>query len=400
MYFVCVTVKKFTFHYFFNAKMTWRNTHFEYGLEPSDKKNITDNIVDLNKFTNKVLTASNETMFLNENKARLWFWKNVMFIFSTGTIFNKLDSIQLQTYLSYFSKDETCYLPNIVKIYNFESPEIKQFEKEFNIGNGNYHVMLIPFVLDGSSVSVDGSIVAPEQGYERFGPVDVFITPEEITNYLQEVNYKYGCVRRSVPDSIKEGIFGQARKMPTGDGVPGVVEEIGLSKRIHKKGYIDLINNGKDELVSPEQNLFRYAPQRNYYETSDSDKLVDSETAKVVYRGSNKTISREKNVDDGRTWQGKRQNRQQQKDSLYNKLLDTRRYVQTTMIMPHGKGAMLKMNNYYETEHNKTEKPNYEIYEGGDQWDQVNGRDEMPVIRVSNYSDGEEKWRPKKFMLP
>lgn len=384
--------------------MTWRNTHFEYGLEPSDKKNITDNIVDLNKFTNKVLTASNETMFLNENKARLWFWKNVMFIFSTGTIFNKLDSIQLQTYLSYFSKDETCYLPNIVKIYNFESPEIKQFEKEFNIGNGNYHVMLIPFVLDGSSVSVNRSIgqmiVAPEQGYERFGPVDVFITPEEITNYLQEVNYKYGCVRRSVPDSIKEGIFGQARKMPTGDGVPGVVEEIGLSKRIHKKGYIDLINNGKDELVSPEQNLFRYAPQRNYYETSDSDKLVDSETAKVVYRGSNKTISREKNVDDGRTWQGKRQNRQQQKDSLYNKLLDTRRYVQTTMIMPHGKGAMLKMNNYYETEHNKTEKPNYEIYEGGDQWDQVNGRDEMPVIRVSNYSDEEERWRPKKFMLP
>ena len=98
MYFVCVTVKKFTFHYFFNAKMTWRNTHFEYGLEPSDKKNITDNIVDLNKFTNKVLTASNETMFLNENKARLWFWKNVMFIFflgSTNLLTNCSQSLKL-----------------------------------------------------------------------------------------------------------------------------------------------------------------------------------------------------------------------------------------------------------------------------------------------------------------
>ena len=168
--------------------MTWINKNFEYGLEPTDKSFVIKDTHDLNEYVRNVFKMNKETTFLNENSSKLWFWKNVGLLFSTGVIFRNTDVVELNEYLSYFDSDQNTFLPIKYKITNYKDPEIQALEKMYNLGNGNYHILMIPFVYATDPIELEK---APESGYSKTGPVDTFLTQEEITNYMLEINYKY-----------------------------------------------------------------------------------------------------------------------------------------------------------------------------------------------------------------
>lgn len=381
--------------------MTWINKNFEYGLEPTDKSFVIKDAHDLNEYVRNVFKMNKETTFLNENSSKLWFWKNVGLLFSTGVIFRNTDVVELNEYLSYFDSDQNTFLPIKYKITNYKDPEIQALEKMYNLGNGNYHILMIPFVYATDPIELEK---APESGYSKTGPVDTFLTQEEITNYMLEINYKYGCIKSELSEpkqSAPNGAFGIKRTIEPSTENPYL--HGANTKRINRKGYIDLNTNDAYELINPEQDLFKFAPQRQYFDENDQGPF---------YRTQNKTIPRDgKYTDNSQTWQGRRVKRTEGKHSLYNELINQRKYPQTTMLMPSGKGAIYKVNQYYETLQNQEEKPNYELYDCSvsdpqftdlDKFiEEVKNRDRIQVMTVNDRKKIEnaglkhEKFQPR-----
>lgn len=349
-----------------------KNRAFELGLGVEDHSDISSKIGDIMDYTHKTFEQSKTTEFMNENQDRLWFWNNVGFLFSEGLILEAEYRVVFNEILEYFNKANQAFLPNVYKILNYDDPIIKTIEQNYNIANGNYHFLLIPFVMTDDPKLL---ALAPEKAYKRYGPIDVFTDTNQIVQYMCEVMYKYGTMKNLLTDAV-------ANKLDVVEGVEDDryykhaqrvmnISSKGMQKepmRMNRKGYFDPNTTDNFDLINPQEDILKYAPQRQYFTPGDlkwSDLTSDEKsTESNYYRKPVKTIPRTNLTNTGNEY-GQSVKRTEGKMSLWNQMHDDKKgmnvpagFVDTSM-----KGGMLKVNTMYESEtKRKNEEDKFQVY--------------------------------------
>lgn len=372
----------------------WQNKDFSFGLGIENVSGNMDRIKAMVDYTSKFTENIKETTFENENSNRLWIWNNLGIIISIGLVFEDEDKEILKHILNYFDTSQDCFLPCDLKILNYTDNTIKTIEEQFAIDNGNYHLMLIPFVMTDQKNVLD---YAPEIDFNKFGPTNIYHSKESIVKYIIELYSKYGAVKSLLTPGvgnylqIEENVTGSDAKDFSDNGIVRTMNPTsfnwqqhgGNTKRVHRKGYID--PNAPDwyQLINPEQSYDKISPSRYW---GDTNEQLDQNT---TYRRNLSSGYHRENPGVNMGWfnkEGYSQNntyRSKIKKSLYNQLHEDQ-------IMNVGinetKGVHLKMNDYYETDENKKEKPNYQIYDTDDKLDNldkfvdsIEKRDDMPA---------------------
>ena len=314
------------------------------------------------RFVNEFTKNMNQTNFENENINRLWIWKNLSIIFSTGVVLDEDDKKILNEIISYFDNSQNCYLPCQFKILNYDNEIIKIIEKQFGIQNGNYHFVLIPFILTDNQNTLNK---APESLYKKFGPVYIYQNIESITDYIINLYTKYGVVNSEINLKNKYNLrtFNQGSTRNQNLTIDNWMTHGDNPRRINRKGYIDVESSEWEQLINPEQDYSKIAPNK-YWGTDENEiNLLDQNT--TYRRNLSNAYFREKpGINLG--WlnqEGYNQNntrRLKQKNSLYNQLHQEQ--IKNAHI-DEAKGVHYKMNDYYESESNKIEKPEYQIYD-------------------------------------
>lgn len=366
----------------------WQNKEFSFGMSIPDLSKNQEEIKDLYSYAINVTQDIKETAYQNENSDKLWVWNNLGLIFSTGIVFEEDDKKMLDEILNYFDSSQTCFIPCQFQMFNYNNDIVKLIEMKFGIDNGNYHYILIPFIMtDDSSILSK----APEKNFKSFGPINIIQGEDNIVQYIIDLNDKYGAVATDITPSVANYLnINQNSNLHNTNNYndSGIVRTMnpttnnwqqhgGNFKRIQRKGYIDAETSDWQELVDPQQDYNKIAPNKYWGEE-------DSESS---YRRNMKAYHRE-NAGVNMGWfnkEGYNQNvnsyRSKVKNSLYNQLHSEQL---KNVEINQTKGVHMKMNDYYETEENKINKPNYTIYETSDSdnknifIDSIEERDKMP----------------------
>ena len=340
----------------------WQNKNYTFGLGLPNLTTEIQKKEESMKFVSEFTRNMNQTSFENENINRLWIWKNLSIIFSTGVILDEDDKKILNEIISYFDNSQNCYLPCQFKILNYNNEIIKIIENQFGIQNGNYHFILIPFILTDDQNILNK---APESLYKKFGPVYIYQNIESITDYIINLYTKYGAVNSEInlKNKYNLGTFNQGSIRNPNLNIDNWTTHGDNPRRINRKGYIDIESSEWEQLINPEQDYSKIAPNK-YWGTDENEiNLLDQNT--TYRRNLSNAYFREKpGINLGWLNQdGYNQNntrRLKQKNSLYNQLHQEQ--IKNAHI-DDAKGVHYKMNDYYESESNKIEKPEYQIYD-------------------------------------
>ena len=299
-------------------------------------------IVNLIEHAYNLYQEEKETENLNENKARLWFWKNVTFVFSIGAIFEQTDHDIFDQIQLYFDRHEDSFLPNQCLVYDYRhSTIISKIETLYDIGAGNYHLLLALVVKSDADLKN-----APEPIYSKMGPVIASINIEEIVDIMIEVFGKYGAVKKFLGSTIT-GTLGISKDLSKSgvNGLPRDMLKDASIRRMYRKGFLDFEANDGYELVNPEM---RYHP-----DITDKEWFDDEE--EIIKR----RIPKNKKRNGEAAAYIKRTNTQ---NSLYNQIHNPNQIIQK-VSKDDKKGVQFKMEFYQETAQNRIDKPNVEIYE-------------------------------------
>ena len=77
--------------------------------------------------------------------------------------------------------------------------KIKDFEKIYYIFNGNYHIILIPFIHNKDEKDLSS---APKSVYKSFGFVESIVNMLDIINYMCDVMNKYEANKIFLTDTV------------------------------------------------------------------------------------------------------------------------------------------------------------------------------------------------------
>lgn len=321
------------------------NPDTELGLgvaNPKSSKHVID-------YAAQLFEQSKTTEFLNENQAKLWFWKYVGFLFVEGTVLESTYRVIFNEVLEYFNRQNQSFLPNVFKIMSYKDDIITKIEQDYNIGHGNYHFMLIPFVMT-SDVKILQQ--APESAYQKYGPVDVLMEPNTIVEYMCEVMYKYGTMTNLLTDEIANALevsqptesdryFKHAKRI---FNISSSHPKTNEPMRMDRKGYFDPNTSDNFDLINPEEDITKYAPQRQYFTPGDLAWKESASHETNYYRRPAKVVPRETltNTSTIPRHDGKR-------TGLWNQMYESKQglqvgagYIDTTT-----KGGMMKMNTMY-----------------------------------------------------
>lgn len=153
----------------------------------------------------KDLQAVDEDGFplINCTQANLWFATNVIFIFGKGAVYDADDDVIFGNIMNAFYNDihGRAFLINKFFIEDYITSTVLQgLEKKLYIAHGNYHICLIPVVINGADVEH-----APEKMYNKIGVVDKFLQWDTINAYLYGVLAKYGLYsdpKNNIPEEL------------------------------------------------------------------------------------------------------------------------------------------------------------------------------------------------------
>jgi hypothetical protein len=162
----------------------------------------------LDKF-NKIVESHDKTpeeiQIVNSNKENIWFKNNVQIVFIQGITFTEDDTAMINDVLDCFDDKENGlpYLANQLKLLHYEEPESIQLENMLEVGHGNYHILMVPIVLN--------TVGATEDAFKRLGPVFKYVGWEEVVGIMSVFNSKYSLIsqynqrtRRMCPTKIDE----------------------------------------------------------------------------------------------------------------------------------------------------------------------------------------------------
>lgn len=160
-----------------------------YQISVDKQLNVVNNI--LNN-TEVVEFHDNEgKLIINATQDKIWFSKNVAFIFAIGSIKDEEDDELLNTVLSYFeNNNESGFLMNHYRVLDYNDKLVIELENKLKIANGNYHVLLAPIVY-ASDEELNN---APELQFKHKGPVKKLVKWQQITEYMRELMSKYGLI--------------------------------------------------------------------------------------------------------------------------------------------------------------------------------------------------------------
>lgn len=171
---------------------------YDIGLEGSPKdyhrKQLINELNQLRSMfdeaNDEIIDTNSQKRILNGDTKHLWFRDNVAFYFSTGKILDDDDKELLTNILSYFDYHKRTYLGNFYKILSYKDPVIQKFEKKLNIGNGNYHFILIVI----SYPIIEDIKYAPDPKFMNRGVVDYYVDINIIKQKMMEYIREYGIV--------------------------------------------------------------------------------------------------------------------------------------------------------------------------------------------------------------
>ena len=105
--------------------------------------NAVSTLIDLSDNSARQQAQANE--IINHDQNKLWFAKNVAFIFGVGAIYDENDARIMDTIINYFDEKQlVAHLENHYRIESYdESKLIQEIEKKLKIQNGNYHVFMV-----------------------------------------------------------------------------------------------------------------------------------------------------------------------------------------------------------------------------------------------------------------
>lgn len=128
---------------------------------------------------------------INCTEAKKWFYDNVIFIFSTGYIFDDDDTKHMDAVLECF-KDmpNRAYLNNAYHLLSYEDELIQALENTVKIQNGNYHILMA--VLNAAD---DEAIkVAPSIKFKHSGIAVISTKWNEIETIIAEYISDFGFI--------------------------------------------------------------------------------------------------------------------------------------------------------------------------------------------------------------
>ena len=143
------------------------------------------------KFTednDEIIDTSSGLRILNGDTKHLWFRDNIALYFAIGKIFDADDKYLLTNILSYFDNSKRTYLGNFYKVLNFTDPVIQGFESKLNIGNGNYHFILIIIAYP----SINDIQFATDARYMNRGVAEYYTDTNKIKERMIEIIREYG----------------------------------------------------------------------------------------------------------------------------------------------------------------------------------------------------------------
>lgn len=201
------------------------------------------------------------SLIINATSERMWFARNVAFIFGIGSIYDEEDEALMNITLSFFDNTRDCaFFMNHYIIESFEnSVLIKEIERKLKIGNGNYHVFMVPIVYANADELND----APEGQFSKKGIVKKFMRWDTITDYMKELMARYGLItdltRTHTPYSWEIGQEGLSVKIdnrnevecsfdidadPTGHAIEQIEANLNAMNDFHDN-YNDRTREGK-----------------------------------------------------------------------------------------------------------------------------------------------------------
>lgn len=114
---------------------------------------------------------------LQKTDPRIIIKENMRFVFVIGQIFTREDQILFDNILDFFDNTNRTYLDIQYDVTDYDDEFVKRIEDKFEIGNGNYHLMML--------------IVNPHNNNVNEEP---YLYIEEITDFIIDLHQKYGSV--------------------------------------------------------------------------------------------------------------------------------------------------------------------------------------------------------------
>ena len=292
------------------------------------------------------LTKINDYDYLAyDSKVKEEYWSNTTFIFSVGIVFDDNDTNILIELVNMFDSNQSTFLPNDYQLSSYKDELIKTVEDNWNISNGNYHLMLVVLVNDSVN--------------------NIILNMEDIKQYMKQQFSQYHItkVKRQSAEVLN-------RRMKFNSINNPVTDNIVISK------YTDIKDFNVDEAVSSDNvrvdrklNEFTSIDDNNHYYRKPAKNIQREST----YNKGNNTIQRLKNV-----------------NSLWKQLHSTNVVPDDLYINEGMKGVILKSDTLYSNDENVVE---YQIHSIGD----INNSEIMPTNPNVN---SQTMVKPKTYNIP
>ena len=165
-------------------------THYQFKEDLKNKwiNDIKELHEQFNEMNDEIIDQTSGLRILNGDEKHLWFRDNIALYFAIGRIFDDNDKELLTNILSYFDSTKRTYLGNFYKVLNYSDPVIQGFEQKLNIGNGNYHFILIII----SYPSLNDIQFSPETKFMNRGVVEYYVDTNKIKQRMIELIREYG----------------------------------------------------------------------------------------------------------------------------------------------------------------------------------------------------------------
>ena len=124
----------------------------------------------------------------NATKEKIWVANNILFIISTGAIFDENDKAFADSIMNYFNIHESEYLGCSIKMYPYKSDIIRTLERAAALQNGNYHLCI--FVINYSSP--ENIKYAPEELFTKRGLCEALYEEVAIRDEMMRLMKAYG----------------------------------------------------------------------------------------------------------------------------------------------------------------------------------------------------------------
>ena len=159
-----------------------------------------NNNIELNPISDSIeLTDYDYLAYDSKLKEEYWFY--IQFIFSVGIVFDDNDTNILIELINMFDLNQSTFLPNDYQLNSYKDDTIKTIEENWNISNGNYHLMLVVLndsVVNNIILNIEDIRLFMKQQFNQYHITKVKRQSAEVLNRRMKFNH----INNSASDNI------------------------------------------------------------------------------------------------------------------------------------------------------------------------------------------------------